>query len=62
MAKVGTILAQSTAVFVQMRQKKLQEVDKLVKLNTNALALLSHTSRELSMRRRDAIKPNLHKY
>ncbi len=61
MAKVGAILALSTETLVQMRQKKLPEVDKLVKLNTDALALLGHTSCELSMRRRDAIKPNLHK-
>ena len=61
MAKVGAILALSTETLVQMRQKKLPEVDKLVKLNTDVLALLGHTSCELSMRRCDAIKPNLHK-
>ena len=40
---------------MQLRQKKLPELDKLVKLNTDALALLGHTSCELSLRRRDAI-------
>ena len=61
MAKVGAILALSTETLVQMRAKQLPDVDKLVKLNTDALALLGHISCELSMRRRDAIKPNLHK-
>ena len=45
-----------------MREEKLPgEIDKLVKLNTDALAIIGHTSCELSLRRREAIKPNLHK-
>ena len=60
-AKVGAILALPAEMLVQLRKKKLPEVDKLVKLNTDALALLGHTPCELSLRRRDAIKPTLHK-
>ena len=48
-------------MLVKLRPKNLPEVDKILKLNTDALALLGHTSCELSLRRRDAIKPNLHK-
>ena len=47
--KVGAILALATKTLVQLRQKQLPEVDKLVKLNTDALALLDHTSCELSL-------------
>ena len=59
--KVGAALASSTEMLVKLRPKNLPEVDKILKLNTDALALLGHTSCELSLRRRDAIKPNLHK-
>ena len=46
MANVGAILALSTETLVQLMKKKLPEVDKLVKLSTDALALLGHTSCE----------------
>ena len=61
MAKVGAILALSTETLVQLRQTKLPELDKLVKLNTDALALLGYASCELSLRRHDAIL-TLHKH
>jgi hypothetical protein len=60
-ANVGSILAVSTDKLVPMRHKSLPEVDTLVKMSIDVLALLGHTMCELSLRRRDAIKPNLHK-
>jgi hypothetical protein len=60
-ANVGSILAVSTDKLVAMRHKSLPEVDTLVKMSIDVLALLGHTMCELSLRRRDAIKPNLHK-
>ena len=59
--KVGSILAQSTESLLPMRNQNLPEVDQLVTMNTDALALLGHTMYELSLRRRDTIKPHLHK-
>ena len=63
MAKVGTILVQSTEIeiLVQMRQKNLPEVDKLVELNTDALGLLGHTSCKLSMTHATQLNLNLRK-
>ena len=60
MTKVGTILPLSTETLPQLRRKNLPEVDKLVKLNTDASALLGFKSCEPSLRRCDAIKPTLH--
>ena len=37
------------------------DVDNMVRMNTDALALLGHISFETSQRRRDAIRPTLHK-
>ena len=42
-----------------MRNAALPDVDQLITMNIDALALLNHTKCELSMRRRDAIRPNL---
>ena len=61
LSKVGTILGITTDRLLQMRTTTLPEVDQLITMNTDALALLGHTMYELSMRRRDAIKPHLHK-
>ena len=61
LSKVGTILGITTDRLLQMRTTTLPEVDQLITMNTYALALLGHTMCELSMRRRDAIKPHLHK-
>ena len=44
-----------------MRNAALPDVHQLMTMNTDALALLGHTMCELSMRRRDAIRPNLNK-
>ena len=37
------------------------DVDNMVRMNTDALALLGHISFETPQRRRDAIRPTLHK-
>ena len=37
------------------------DVDNMVRVNTVVLALLGHTSFEISQRRRDTIRPTLHK-
>jgi hypothetical protein len=36
-------------------------IDDLVRMNTNAVALISHTSQELAQRRHKTIKPHLHR-
>ena len=61
LSKVGTILGITTDRLLQMRTTALPEVDQLITMNTDALALLGHTMCEMSMRRRDAIKPHLNK-
>ena len=61
LAKVGSILTFTTDKLLQMRNAASPDVDQLITMNTDALALLGHTMCELSMRRRDAIRPNLNK-
>ena len=61
LSKVGTILGITTDRLLQMRTTALPEVDQPITMNTDALALLDHTMCEMSMRRRDAIKPHLNK-
>ena len=61
LAKVGSILTFTTDKLLQMRNAASPDVDQLITMNTDALALLGHTMCELSMRRREAIRPNLNK-
>ena len=61
LAKVGSILTFTTIKLLQMRNAALPDVDQLITMNIDALALLGHTKCELSMRQRDAIRPNLNK-
>ena len=52
----------ATDSLLKMRNDtSVQDIDQLVTMNTDALALLSHTMCELSIRRREAIRPHLHK-
>ena len=61
-AKVGSILAMATDSLLKMRNDtSVPDIDQLVTMNTDALALLGHTMCELSIRRREAIRPHLHK-
>ena len=61
LSKVGTIIGITTDRLLKMRNTALPEVDQLITMTTDALALLGHTMCELSMRRRDAIKPHLNR-
>jgi len=63
--KVGAIIAQSTQKLMDFRGQGTQsgklDTGALVTAQIYAIALLGHTNYELSLRRREAIKPNLNK-
>lgn len=63
--KVGAIIAQSTQKLMDFRGQGTQsgklDTGALVTAQIDAIALLGHTNYELSLRRREAIKPNLNK-
>lgn len=60
--KVGAIVAKSTQTLMDFRSQggKL-DTSALLTAQIDAIALLGHTNYELSLRRREAIKPNLNK-
>ena len=62
LTKVGQIITQTTSMLLKARAAdgKL-DVDNMVRMNTDAVALLGHVSFEISQRRRDAIRPTLYK-
>ena len=62
LTKVGNITAKTTDMLLKARAGDGKvDVDNMVRMNTDALALLGHVSFEISQRRRDAIRPTLHK-
>ncbi|XP_068757998.1 uncharacterized protein [Montipora capricornis] len=62
LTKVGNITAKTTDMLLKARAEDGKvDVDNMVRMNTDALALLGHVSFEISQRRRDAIRPTLHK-
>ena len=62
-SKVGTIIAKCTDSLLKAREKDAQKInlDEMVGFHTDALALLGHTQHELSLKRREAIRPSLKK-
>lgn len=63
LAKVGTIIAKCTDDLLKAREKDAKKIDldEMVSSHTDALALLGHSQYELSLKRREAIKPSLKK-
>ena len=63
--KVGAIIAQSTQKLMEFRGQGAHggklDTGALLTAQIDAIALLGHTNCELSLRRREAIKPNLNK-
>lgn len=60
---MGTILAKCTVNLLKACRNNAKKInlDERVGFHTDALALLGHTQSELSLRRRDAIRPSLEK-
>ena len=60
----GAVLCKSIELLLEMNSKQPKsdsDVQKLIKLNTDAVALLGHAHVDLSHRRRESIKPHLNK-
>lgn len=62
-SKVGTIIAKCTDNLLKAREKDAKKIDldEMVSFHTDALALLGHSQYELSLKRREAIRPSLKK-
>lgn len=62
-SKVGTIIAKCTDNLLTAREKDTKKIalTEMVSLHTDALALLGHSHYELSLKRREAIRPSLKK-
>ena len=57
-----TNLVQATDMLLKAKSDpKSLQIDDLVRMNTDAVALVSHASHELAQRRREIIKPHLHR-
>lgn len=62
LTKVAYITAQKTDMLLKAcAEDGKVDVDNMVRLNTDTLAFLGHISFEISQRRRNAIRPTLHK-
>ena len=62
LTKVGNITAKTTDMLLKARSEDGKvDVDNMVRMNTDALALVGHISFEISQRRRDAMRHTLHK-
>lgn len=61
----GAALCKSIEMLLEMKNSKQpksdSDIQKLIKMNTDAVALLGHAHVDLSHRRREAIKPHLNK-
>ena len=62
-SKVGTSIAKCTDSLLKAREKDAQKINlhEMVGFHTDALALLGHTQHQLSLKRREAIRPSLKK-
>ena len=62
LTKVGHIVVKSTDLLLKAKADSSKSyIDDLVRMNTDAIALLGHVSFEISQRRRESIRPHLHK-
>lgn len=62
LCKIVNISLKSTDLLLQAKANpSVAVVDGLVRINTDAIAIMSHMSYELAQRRRDNIRPHLHK-
>ena len=62
LTKVGNITAQTTDMLLKSRAEGIQlDVESIIRMNTDALALLGHISFEISQRRHYVIRPTLNK-
>jgi hypothetical protein len=59
--KVGHILVKNTEQLLKAKADTNFCLEDLVRMNIDALALLGHAAHELTQRRRESIKPSLHK-
>ena len=59
--KVGHILVKNTESLLRAKSDSSSSLDDPVRMNIDALALLGHAAHELTQRRRESIKPHLHK-
>ena len=65
LATVGALLCKSTELIMNVKHTQQSNFDSdlktLIKMNTDAVALLSHAHIEMSHRRRESTKPHLNK-
>ena len=62
LSKVGNITTQTTDMLLKARAENSElDVESMIRMNTDAMALLGHISFEISQRRRDVIRPTLNK-
>ncbi len=60
LASAGSVIAQSTQLLLKAREEnKAVNVEELIRMNADSLALLGHASGDLAQLRRDNIRPHL---